>query len=117
VVPRAAHWLLEDAARDGEVGAAWELGRMYADGDGVEQSDRRAFEYFRTLADSHAEETPGTVPALFVAKAFVAIGSYYLTGIANYTKPDACARTPNVFVCSVLFWGSRRAVSPRPHVS
>ncbi len=28
-----------------------------------------------------------------------------------------CAPTPNVFVCSVLFWGSRRAVSPLPHVS
>jgi uncharacterized protein len=32
---------------------------------------------------------PGTKPAVFVAKAFVEIGRYYLTGIANYTKPDA----------------------------
>jgi uncharacterized protein len=81
--------VLEDAARDGDVGAAWELGGMYADGDGVEQSDQRAFEYFRTLTDSHAEETPDTAPAVFVAQAFVAIGFYYLTGVANYIKPDA----------------------------
>ncbi len=80
---------LEYAARNGEVMALWKLGRMYADGDGVKQSDQRAFEYFRTLADSHAEETPGTTPAVFVAKAFVEIGSYYLTGIPNYLKPDA----------------------------
>src|SRR5258708_13812975 len=79
--------LLEDAARDGDVGAVWKLGRMYADGDGVEQSDQRAFEYFRALADSHAEETPGTTPAVFVAKAFVKIGSYYLTGIPSSINP------------------------------
>jgi hypothetical protein len=83
---------LESAARSGEVMALWKLGRMYADGDGVKQSDQRAFEYFRMLADSHAEETPGTTPAVFVAKAFVEIGSYYLTGIPDYLKPDAvCA--------------------------
>jgi uncharacterized protein len=80
---------LEYAARNGEVMALWKLGRMYADGDGVKQNDQRAFEYFRTLADSHAEETPGTTPAVFVAKAFVEIGGYYLTGISNYIKTDA----------------------------
>jgi uncharacterized protein len=81
---------LEYAARNGEVAALWKLGRMYADGDGVKQNDLRAFDYFRTLADSHADETPGTRPAVFVAKAFVAIGGYYLAGIPNSdVKPDA----------------------------
>jgi TPR repeat protein len=86
---KAALDALEYAARNGEVTALWKLGRMYADGDGVKQNDLRAFDYFRTLADSHADETPGTRPAVFVAKAFVAIGGYYLTGIANSeVKPD-----------------------------
>jgi TPR repeat protein len=85
----AARKLLEDAARDGDAMAAWKLGRMYADGEGAKQSDLRAFEYFRTLADSHADEVPGTRPAVFVAKAFVEIGSYYLRGIPNYIEPDA----------------------------
>src|SRR5207245_512315 len=80
---KAALDALEYAARNGEVAALWKLGRMHADGDGVKQNDLRAFDYFRTLADSHADETPGTRPAVFVAKAFVAIGSYYLTGISN----------------------------------
>jgi len=87
---KAALDALDYAARNGEVAALWKLGRMYADGDGVKQSDLRAFDYFRTLADSHADEMPGTRPAVFVAKAFVAIGGYYLAGIPNSdVKPDA----------------------------
>lgn len=87
---KAAVEALEYAARNGEVVALWKLGRMYADGDGVKQNQMRAFDYFRTLADSHADETPGTRPAVFVAKAFVAIGGYYLAGIPNSdVKPDA----------------------------
>jgi uncharacterized protein len=87
---------LEYAARNGDVMALWKLGRMYAEGDGVKQSDERAFQYFRTLADSHAEETPGTTPAVFVAKAFLELGGYYLTGIPNYIKTDA-ARAHQMF--------------------
>jgi hypothetical protein len=80
---------LEELARNGDVGAAWELGRMYANGDGVKQNDQRAFEYFRGLADSHADEEPGTARALFIGNAFVELGRYYLAGIPNYIKPDA----------------------------
>jgi uncharacterized protein len=95
---------LEYAARNGEVMALWKLGRMYADGEGVKQSDQRAFEYFRTLADSHAEETPGTTPAVFVAKAFVEIGGYYLTGIPDYVNPDA-GRAHQMFSYAALYFG------------
>lgn len=87
---KAALDALEFAARNGDIAALWKLGRMYADGDGVKQSDLRAFEYFRTLADSHADEIPGTAQARFVANAFVALGNYYLAGIPNSdVKPDA----------------------------
>jgi uncharacterized protein len=80
---------LEELARKGDVGAAWELGRMYADGDGVKRNDQRAFEYFSGLADSHADEETGTARALFIANAFVELGRYYLVGIRNYFKADA----------------------------
>ena len=80
---------LEELARKGDVGAAWELGRMYADGDGVKQNDQRAFEYFSGLADSHADEEADTARAPFVANAFAELGRYYLTGIPKYIKPDA----------------------------
>ena len=87
-----AHWLkagektkavhsLEYAAEKGHALAQWKLGRMYAEGDGVAQDDLKAFQYFRGIADMHAEDNPDTPQARFVANAFVALGHYYLDGI------------------------------------
>src|SRR5579864_8457087 len=88
---------LQYAADQGHTAAQWKLGRMYADGDGVAQSDLRAFEYFSAIANSHADEPPGTAQARIVANAFVALGRYYLTGIPNSTiKPDV-ARAREMF--------------------
>jgi TPR repeat protein len=72
---------LEYAADKGHAIAQWKLGRMYAEGDGVTRDDLKAFEYFRRIADSHAEDNPDTQQARFVANAFVALGHYYLDGI------------------------------------
>jgi uncharacterized protein len=72
---------LEYAAEKGHALAQWKLGRMYAEGDGVTQDDLKAFEYFRGIADSHAEDNPDTPQSRFVANAFVALGHYYLDGI------------------------------------
>ena len=74
---------LEYAAANGHAVAQWKLGRMYADGDGVGRNDLRAFEYFRGIADAHADDTPGTPQSRFVANAFVALGLYYLDGVPN----------------------------------
>src|ERR1700761_5930316 len=74
---------LQYAAEQGEPVAQWKLGRMYAEGDGVPRDDLRAFNYFSAIANAHPDETPGTPQAHFVANAFVALGHYYLTGIAN----------------------------------
>jgi exopolysaccharide production negative regulator len=89
-----AHWLksgdtakgvhsLEYAAENGHALAQWKLGRMYAEGDGVAQDDLKAFEYFRRIADSHADDNPDAPQARFVANAFVALGQYYLEGIGK----------------------------------
>ncbi len=74
---------LEYAAEKGHPLAQWKLGRMYAEGDGVTQDDYKAFEYFRRIANSHADDNPNTPQARFVANAFVALGHYYLDGIPN----------------------------------
>jgi len=96
---------LEEAARNGDVMAAWKLGRMYADGEGVSQSDLRAFEYFRGIANAHADEQTGTAEARFVASAFVALGGYYLSGIPNSNiKPDA-ARAHEMFNYAASYFG------------
>lgn len=89
-----AHWLkagekvkalnsLEYAAEKGHALAQWKLARMYAEGDGVTQNDLKAFNYFRGIADSHADDNPDTPQARFVSNAFVALGHYYLEGIPN----------------------------------
>jgi uncharacterized protein len=105
----AARKFLESAARDGDVGAAWELGRMYADGDGVKQNHLLAFEYFGGIADSHAEEPTGTAQARFVANAFVRLGIYYLSGIANSNiRPDA-ARGRDMLSYAASYFGDPEA--------
>lgn len=82
----------ENAARNGDVMAAWKLGRIYADGDHVMQDPLRAFGYFRRITEDHATASAqnlGSVTARFVASAFVEVGRYYLTGIAHSdVKPD-----------------------------
>jgi TPR repeat protein len=96
---------LEYAAANGQPMAAWKLGRMYADGDGVKQSDLRAFEYFRGIADAHAEEVPGTAQARFVANAFVALGSYYLDGIPNSDVKADADRAREMFAYAASYFG------------
>src|SRR5580698_4111919 len=81
---------LQYAAEGGHPIAQWKLGRMYADGNGVAQDDLRAFEYFSRIANTHAEDSPSAPQAAIVAKAFVALGRYYLNGIPNSKiKPDS----------------------------
>jgi TPR repeat protein len=77
--------------------AQWKLGRMYADGDGVRRDDVRAFEYFRNIAATHADDVPGTPQARFVGNAFVALGLYYLEGVPNSTIKADPGRAREMF--------------------
>ena len=88
---------LEYAAENGHALAQWKLGRMYAEGDGVAQNDLKAFEYFRSIADNHAEDNPDTPQARFVANAFVALGHYYLEGIGKQQLKRNPDRAHEVF--------------------
>jgi TPR repeat protein len=80
---------LEIAAEQGVPAAMWKLGRMYADGDGVKMDKPRAYDYFRRLTATHAEDSIGTPDARYVANAFVARGLYLLEGIPGAVKSDA----------------------------
>jgi TPR repeat protein len=96
---------LEYAAANGHTIAQWKLGRMYADGDGVKQDELRAFEYFRGIADAHAEEAPGTPQARFVANAFVALGNYYLEGIPGTAIKTDADRAREMFSYAASYFG------------
>ena len=105
----AVRMLLEDAARRGDVRATWKLGRMYADGDQVGRDDVRAFEYFRNIVDSHADDSLGTPQARFVANAFVALGGYYISGIPNSAVTASPSRARDLFAYAASYFGDADA--------
>jgi uncharacterized protein len=100
---------LQYAADHGHGFAAWQLGRMYADGDGVPRDDYRAFEYFQKFADSHADDNPAMPRARFVANAFVALGQYYLEGIPNTTVTPSPERARRMFAHAASYFGDPEA--------
>jgi TPR repeat protein len=96
---------LQYAAEQGHALAQWKLGRMYAEGEGVERSDVRAFEYFSRIANAYADDSPGTPQARFVANAFVALGHYYLDGIPNSAIKADPVRAHEMFSYAASYFG------------
>jgi len=107
--PDQAVTSLEYAAGQGMPGAMWKLGRMYADGDQVGRDDVRAFEYFRSIVDSHADDSLGTPQARFVANAFVALGGYYISGIPNSAVAASPSRARDLFAYAASYFGDADA--------
>src|SRR5215212_6519964 len=95
---------LEYAAEQGLIAAQWKLGRMYAEGDGVERSNMRAFEYFSGIADAHADDNPGTPQSRYVANAFVALGHYYREGIANSDVKTDLGRARHMYAYAASYF-------------
>lgn len=67
------------AAEKGQIGATWKLGRMYAEGDGVQRDDFEAFKFFNSIATQDVES--GSPEEAYVSDALVAIAGYLRTGI------------------------------------
>ncbi len=99
---------LEAAAEGGHAIARWKLARMYAAGDGVTEDDARAFTYYSQIANAHAEDRPDTPQARFVANAFVAIASYYNSGIGDILRPDH-DRSRQIFAYAASYFGDAEA--------
>lgn len=80
------------AAEKGQLGASWKLGRMYAEGDGVERDDYEAFKYFVDIARRDVE--PGSPDAPYISDALVAIAGYLKRGIpgTNITPNPTVSR-------------------------
>jgi TPR repeat protein len=100
---------LQYAADQGQPVAQWKLGRMYAEGNGVPHDDLRAFDYFSQIANTHPDEAPGTPQARFVSNAFVALGHYYLTGIANSKVVADRPRARDLFGYAATYFGDADA--------
>jgi len=96
---------LEYAAGQGVVAAQWKLGRMYAEGDGVEQSDVRAFEYFSRIADAHADDNPTGPQSRYIANAFVSLGTYYRDGIPDTDVKADYQRARQMYSYAASYYG------------
>lgn len=100
---------LEYAAGQGHTLALWKLGRMYADGDGVQHDDLKAFEYFSKLADQNAEESPDSSNAPVISSAFVALGTYFLDGIKGTYVSANPARAVEMFTYAASYFSDSNA--------
>lgn len=100
---------LQYAAEGGHPIAQWRLGRMYADGDGVDRDDLRAFDYFSRIANQHAEDSPSAPQAQIVANAFVALGRYYRDGIPNTRVKSDRERAREMFHYAASYFGNSDA--------
>ncbi|UYO37905.1 SEL1-like repeat protein [Rhodopseudomonas palustris] len=100
---------LQYAAEGGHPIAQWRLGKMYADGNGVDQDDLRAFDYFSKIANAHAEDSPSAPQAAIVANAFVALGRYYLDGIPNSKVKRDPERAREMFSYAASYFGNADA--------
>jgi hypothetical protein len=77
------------AADSGQLLARWQLGCMYARGDGVAHNDLKAYHYFNQLVEDYDEDEAYRGTTGVVSNAFVAVGVYSLTGIqGSEIQPD-----------------------------
>lgn len=79
-----------DASEQGNIGATWKLGRMYAEGDGVSRDDYAAYKYFEQIVQLNVE--PGSSDERYVANALAELGRYSMNGIPGTpVDPDPAA--------------------------
>lgn len=74
---------LKYAADGGQPLARWKLGQMYATGDGVPSDHYTAYQYFAQIIRAYDADRSDPRERSIVASAFVSVGVYSLSGIAN----------------------------------
>lgn len=100
---------LQRAGDGGHPGALYLLGRIYRNGEGVPPNDLKAFEIFNQIANGHADDQPGSPSAAFVASAFVALGSYYMTGIEDTAIKPNVDKAREIFTYAASYFGDADA--------
>ena len=97
------------AADGGQDLARWKLGEMYADGQGVQRDDVKAYHYFNQLVEDYDEDQPDRRNLSAISNAFVAVGVYCLNGIANSeVRPDP-ERAHELFQYAATIFGDPNA--------
>ena len=98
---------LNYAAENGHAAALWQLGRMYATGDGVEKDEAKAFQIYSRIANEHADDNPRSADSRFVSDAFVALGRFYRDGLGGVEVNQNRAR--RFFSYAASYFGNAEA--------
>jgi TPR repeat protein len=99
---------LQFAADKGSRAALWKLGQMYATGDAVVEDDLKAFQLFSRIVEEYRESEPVGRETRFISRAFVALGGYYQTGIADIV-PANQIRAREFYRYSASYFGDPEA--------
>src|SRR5579863_3153257 len=97
------------AAESGQDLARWKLGEMYADGQGVQQDDVKAYHYFNQMVEDYDEDQPDRRNLSAISNAFVAVGVYCLNGIPNSEVRPAPRRAHELFQYAATIFGDPNA--------
>lgn len=100
---------LQFAARGGHAVAQWRLARMYADGDGVKRNELKAFEYFRSIADQHADDSPSGPYSRLISESFIELAGYYLEGLPEAGVAKNISRAFNLLQHAATYFGDAEA--------
>lgn len=100
---------LEFAARYGVLGAQLRLAKIYSTGEGVVQSDAKAFHYYQLIADQYAATSPHHPIARYVAEAFIALAASYRKGIAELRVRPDLTRAAGLLRHAASYFGDPRA--------
>src|SRR5271165_7132475 len=107
--PASSVAALTYAAEGGQPIARWKLGEMYADGQGVQQDDLKAYHYFNQLVEDYDEDQPDRRNLSVVSNAFVAVGVYCLNGIPNSDVRPNPDRAHELFQYAATIFGNPNA--------
>ncbi len=96
---------LSFAAENGNTGAQWKLGRMYAEGDGVERNELRAYELLSEVAHTGVggEDLQRQRSTPYILDALVRIGAFFSRGIPDTDVKADLSRARTYYERAALF--------------
>lgn len=97
----------QDAADEGHAGARWKLARMYAEGDGVLQDHRKAFDIFEALV--REDVRPGSNEGIYVSDAHMALAAYLTHGMKDFGIPKNTAMAQALRLRAASYYGNPSA--------
>lgn len=95
------------AAEKGHPGALWKLGRMYAEGDGVNRDDYQAFRFFEQMVTAGADI--GSPDESYLVDALLELAAYIKRGIPDTPVVADRSLAQDLYMRAATLYGDPRA--------